>query len=116
MSLDPTTAVLTPPSSPSTLSYGTTASIDATNAYPQGFSINLTTTEIGAYLATVPCFIKITAGTSTQAIWVKNTSGSSPCLVTAVGGTINTKPSYNLISNGQFTVFTGDGAGNLTTS
>jgi hypothetical protein len=116
MSLDPITVVLPAPSQPSTISYGQTASIDATNAYPSGFAINLTTTEVGAYLATVPCFIKITAGSSTQAVWIKNTSGSSPCAVTAVGGTINTKPSYNLISNGQFTVFTGDGQGNLNTA
>jgi hypothetical protein len=98
--------------------YGVTANIDATNSYPNGYAINLTTTEIGAYLATVPCLINITAGSSTKAVWIKNTSGnqSSPCVVLAVGGTINGKLSYTLTADGQFTIFTGDGAGNLTTS
>ena len=117
MSLDPITAVLPAPSTPNTISYGNTANIDATNAYPNGYSINLTTTEVGAYLATVPCLINITAGASTQAVWIKNTSGnqSSPCVVICAG-TINGKVSYTLTANGQFTVFTGDGSGNLTTS
>jgi hypothetical protein len=118
MSLPANQAVLPPPSQPSTLSYGTTANIDATNSYPNGFAISLATTPVGAYLATVPSLIRITAGSSTQAVWIKNTSGnqSSPCVVLAVGGTINGTQSYTLVANGQFVVFTGDGSGNLTTS
>jgi hypothetical protein len=118
MSLPGNQAVLPAPSQPSTLSYGTTANIDATNAYPNGYAINLTTTEIGAYLVTVPCLINITAGSSTQALWIKNTSGnqSSPCVVVCVGGTINGKQGYVLTANGQFSIFTGDGNGNLVTS
>ena len=111
-------AVLPPPSQPSTLTYGETANIDAVNSYPNGYAINLTTTGIGAFLATVPCLIKITAGSSTQAVWIKNTSGnqSMNSVVICVGGTINGNQSYTLNANGQFTIFTGDGAGNLTTS
>jgi hypothetical protein len=111
-------AVLPPPSQPSTLSYGVTANIDAVNSYPNGYAINLTTTQIGVFLATVPSLIKITPGSSTQAIWIKNTSGnqSSPCVVICVGGTINGKLSFTLTANGQFTIFTGDGSGNLTAS
>jgi hypothetical protein len=118
MSLLANQAVLPAPSQPATISYGTTANIDATNSYPNGYAINLTTTEIGAYLATVPALIQITAGSSTQAIWIKNTSGnqSSPCVIICVGGTINGKLSYALNANGQFTIFTGDGSGNFTTS
>jgi hypothetical protein len=115
MSLPANQAVLPPPSQPSTLSYGVTANIDAVNSYPNGYAINLTTTEIGAFLATVPCLINITAGSSTQAIWIKNTSGKNS-LIIAVGGTIDGKQSYPLNSNGQFTIFSGDGSGNLTTS
>jgi hypothetical protein len=118
MSLDPITAVLPGPSQPSTIVYGNTANIDALNSYPNGFAIDLTTTEIGTYFATVPSLINITAGSSTQAIWIKNTSGnqSSPCVVVCVGGTINGKVGYTLTANGQFTIFAGDGSGNLTTS
>jgi hypothetical protein len=118
MSLSANQSVLPAPSQPATISYGTTANIDATNSYPNGYAINLTTTGVGAFLATVPCLINITAGTSTQALWIKNTSGnqSSPCIVLAVGGTINGKVSYTLTANGKFVIFTGDGAGNLTTS
>ena len=54
MSLPANQAVPPPPSQPSTLSYGVTARIDATNSYPNGFAINLATTPVGAYLATVP--------------------------------------------------------------
>jgi len=118
MSLPGNQAVLPPPSKPSTISYGQAANIDAVNSYPRGYAINLTTTEIGAFLATVPCLIQITAGGSTQAVWIKNTSGnqSSPWIVICVGGTINGLESYTLNANGQFTVFTGDGSGDLTTS
>jgi hypothetical protein len=118
MSLPANQSVLPAPSQPVTISYGTTANIDATNSYPNGYAINLTTTEVGAYLATVPCLINITAGTSTQALWIKNTSGnqSSPVVVVCLSGTINGKPGYVLTANGVFTIFTGDGAGNLTTS
>jgi hypothetical protein len=118
MSLPANQSVLPAPSQPATISYGTTANIDATNSYPNGYAINLTTTGVGAFLATVPCLINITAGASTQAVWSKNTSGnqSSPSVVIAVGGTINGKQAYSLIANGQFIIFTGDGAGNLTTS
>src|ERR1700689_212307 len=118
MSLPGNQAVLPAPSTPNTISYGETANIDATNAYPNGYSINLTTTTVGAYLATIPCLINITAGASTQAIWIKNTSGnqSMGSVVTAVGGTINAKPFYVLTASAQFVVFTGDGSGNLTTS
>jgi hypothetical protein len=76
MSLPANQSVLPAPSKPPTISYGQTANIDAVNSYPNGFAINLTTTEIGAFLATVPCLIKITAGSSTQAVWIKNTSGN----------------------------------------
>jgi hypothetical protein len=118
MSLPANQAVLPPPSQPSTLSYGMTANIDATNSYPNGYAINLTTTQIGAFLATVPSLIQITAGSSTQAVWIKNTSGnmSSPSVVVCEGGTVNGKLSYALIANGQFIIFTGDGSGNLITS
>ena len=118
MSLPANQSVLPPPSQPSTLSYGTTANIDAVNSSPNGYAINLTTTTVGAYLATVPCLINITAGASTQAVWIKNTSGnqSMGSVVTAVGGTINAKPFYVLTASAQFVVFTGDGSGNLTTS
>ena len=117
MSLPGNQSVLPPPSQPSALSYGVTANIDAVNS-SNGFDIDLTTAEIGTFLATVPSLIRITPGSSTQAIWIKNTSGnqSSPCVVIAVGGNINGEQSYTLTANGQFTVFTGDGSGNLTTS
>jgi hypothetical protein len=118
MSLPGNQTVLPAPSNQPTISYGQTANIDATNSYPNGYAINLTTTETGAYLATVPCLIQITAGESIQSVWVKNTSEnqSSPCVVICVGGTINGKESYALNANGQFTIVTGDGSGNLTAS
>jgi hypothetical protein len=118
MSLPGNQAVLPPPSKPSTISYGQAANIDAVNSYPDGFAINLTTTEIGAFLATVPCLINITAGASTEAVWIKNTSGNQSLnsVVIAVGGTINGQESYALNANGQFTIFTGDGSGNLNVS
>jgi hypothetical protein len=37
-------------------------------------------------------------------------------MVITVGGTINGKESHPLNANGQFTIFTGDGSGNFTTS
>jgi hypothetical protein len=118
MSLPANRVVQPSPSTPNTISYGETENIDATNSYPQSFPINLTTTEVGAFLATVPCLIQITAGSSTQAVWIKNTSGnqSSPSVVIAVGGTINGKQAHSLSASGQFIIFTGDGSGNLTTS
>ena len=118
MSLPGNQAVLPPPSQPATLTYAEAANIDATNSYPNGYAVDLTSTQVGAFLATVPSLVKITAGDSTQALWIKNTSGnqSSPCVVIAVGGNINGQQSYTLTANGQFTIFTGDGAGNLITS
>jgi hypothetical protein len=88
------------------------------NSYPNGYSIDLATTEIGAFLATVPSLIRITAGSSTQAVWIKNTSGnrSSNSIVVCVGGTVDGEPAFVLPANAQFTVFTGDGGGNLATS
>jgi hypothetical protein len=117
MSLPGNQSVLPPPSQPTTLTYGEAANIDATNSYPNGFAIDLTTTQIGAFLATVPSLVKITAGSSTQAVWIKNTSGnrSSNSIVICVGGTVDGEPAFVLPANAQFTVFTGDGSGNLTT-
>jgi hypothetical protein len=118
MSLPGNQTVLAPPSNPSTISYGTAANIDAINSYPKGYAINLTTTEVGAFLAVVPCLIKITARDSTEAIWIKNTSGnrSLNTVVVCEGGTINGAQSCILSAIAQFTIFTGDGEGNLTTS
>ena len=45
MSLPANQAVLPPPSQPSTLTYGQTANIDATNSYPNGYAIDLATTQ-----------------------------------------------------------------------
>jgi hypothetical protein len=117
MSLPGNQTVLPPPSKQSTISYGQAANIDAVNSYPNGYAINLATTEIGAFLATVPCFIRIMVGDSTLAIWIKSTSGNQSlnCVVLC-GGTINGQQSYALNANGQFTIFTGDGGSNLTTS
>ena len=63
----------------------------------------------------MPSLIRITPGSSTQSIWIKNTSGnrSSNSVVVCVGGTIDSKPAFVLNANAQFT---GDGGGNLTTS
>lgn len=118
MSLPGNQAVLPPPSQPSRISYGQAANIDALNSYPNGFAIDLTSTGIGAFLATVPCVIRITAGSSTKAVWVKNTSGnqSLSSVVVCNGGTIDSSPFFVLKANAQFTIFTGDGSGNLTTS
>jgi hypothetical protein len=118
MSLPGNQAVLPPPSKPTTLNYGETANIDALNSYPNGYAIDLTTTQIGAFLATVPSLIRVTAGSSTQAVWTKNTSGnrSSNTVVVCVGGTIDGEPAFVSKANAQFTVFTGDGNGNFTTS
>jgi hypothetical protein len=118
MSLPGNQSVLPPPSQPTTLTYGNAPSIDALNSYPNGYSIDLTTTQIGAFLATVPSLIRITAGSSTQAVWIKNTSGnrSSNSIVVCVGGTVDGEPAFVLPANAQFTVFTGDGSGNLTTT
>jgi hypothetical protein len=117
MSLPGNQSVLPPPSNPTAVSYGDTAIIDALNSNG-GYDIDLTTTEIGAFIATVPCIIRITPGVSTQAVWIKNTSGNQTVnvVVECVGGTIDGKPTFGLNANGQFTIFTGDGAGNLTTS
>jgi hypothetical protein len=118
MSLPGIQAVLPPPSQPANLTYAEAANIDALNSYPNGYSIDLTTTQIGAFLATVPTLIRINAGSSTQAVWIKNTSGnrSSNSIVVCVGGMIDGEPAFVLNANAQFTVFTGDGSGNLTTS
>jgi hypothetical protein len=91
MSLPGNQAVLPPPSQPANLTYGEATNIDALNSYPNGYSIDLTTTQIGAFLATVPSLIRITAGSSTQAVWIKNTSGNrcSNSVVVCVGGTRN---------------------------
>jgi hypothetical protein len=90
MSLSGSQSVLPPPSQPSRITYGQTANIDAVNS-SKGYDIDLTTTEIGAFLATVPCVIRITPASSTQAVWIKNTSGnqSMNCVVQCVGGTID---------------------------
>jgi hypothetical protein len=118
MSLPGNQSVLPPPSQPTTLTYGEAANIDAVNSYPNGYVIDLTTTQVGAFLATVPSLIRITAGSSTQAVWIKNTSGnrSSNGIVVCVGGTVDGEPAFVLPANAQFTVFTGDGSGNLTTN
>lgn len=118
MSLPGNQAVLPPPSQPTTLTYGEAANIDALNSYPNGYSIDLTTTQIGTFLASVPSVIRITAGSSTQEVWIKNTSGnrSSNTVVVCVGGNVDGEPAFVLPANAQFTVFTGDGSGNLTTS
>ena len=118
MSLPGNQSVLPPPSQPTTLTYGEAANIDAVNSYPNGYSIDLATTEIGAFLATVPSLIRITPGSSTQAVWIKNTSGnrSSNSIEVCVSGTVDGEPAFVLPANAQFTVFTGDGSGNLTTS
>ena len=118
MSLPGNQSVLPPPSQPANLTYGEAANIDALNSYPNGFNIDLTTTEVGAFLATVPSLIRITAGSSTQAVWIKNTSGnrSSNTVVVCVGGTVDGEPAFVLPANAEFTVFTGDGSGNLTTT
>ena len=103
MSLPGIQAVL-PPSQPANLTYAEAANIDALNSYPNGYSIDLTTTQIGGFLATVPSLIRITAGSSTQAIWIKNTSGnrSSNSIVVCVGGTVDGEPGFRF--TGQCTI------------
>jgi hypothetical protein len=53
--------ILPPPSEPTTLTYAQAGNIDAVNS-SSGFNIDLTTTQIGAFIATVPCLIRITPG------------------------------------------------------
>jgi hypothetical protein len=103
MSLPGNQSVLPPPSQPANLTCGEAANIDALNSYPNGYAIDLTTTQIGAFLATVPSLIRITAGSSTQAVWIKNTSGnrSSNSIVVCVGGTVDGEPAFVLPPNAQ---------------
>jgi hypothetical protein len=117
MSLPANTNILRPPTNRPEVSYGDLAYIDELNSYPNGFAIDLSS-AVGAYIAKVPCKINITVGSSASSILIKNASGNQSVnvLVYAVGGTVDGKPFFKLVANGQFTEFVGDGAGNLTTS